>query len=543
MLGLAALLSTAEDLNEAKELCQRAMQIRPNLGAPHFHYGRCLLREGKPQEAVESLARALTFTPKLAAGHHHLGLALAQLGQSKQAEECFQTAISLDPNSASSYAELANLLLEAGDTKDAVQNLRKASECAPTPALRDLLKGRALIEEERFAEAEIALNKAIEADPRLAEAHVILGRLLFQRGRFEEAHGHLLTALELNPNLPDAFCLLATGKRILKEDRPLVERMLTLAHSDKLSSSEKKPLHYMLGKALEDLGEHERAMAQYEEANQIAKEQMAKAGRKFDRAKRHDIVEFALELFTPDHLKACKANGVESDKPIFIVGMPRSGTTLLEQIVSSHPKVGAVGELGNWAELTELFRSGRQPTKKETEAVAGSFLKKLEQMAPSHLRITEKTPQNYLILGQIHAVFPEARILHIRRNAMDTCLSIFTTAFMSGPEYAHDRSDLVFVYKNYEKLMNHWRAILPSERFMEVGYEELVANPEPIVRQIIQFLGLEWDDACLHHEQNEHAISTPSVWQARQPVFKSSVERWRRFEPWVGPLAELLDSG
>ncbi len=542
ILGLAALLSTSERFQEAKELCQQAMRLGPNLGAPHFHYGRCLLTEGSYTEAVESLSRALTFTPKLAAGHHHLGLALAQLGQSKRAAECLQTAISLDPNSASSHAELANLLLEAGDTKGAILNLRKASECAPSPQLRALLQGRALIEEERFAEAEEALTKAIDTDPRCTEAHVILGRMLFQGGRFEEAKGHLLTALEIDPHLPDAFCLLATGKRITAEDRPLVGKMLALTHSGKLSAPERKPILYMLGKALEDLGEYEQAMQQYEAANRIAAMQMARSGRKFDRVKRRQLVDSTIEVFTSAYLEQCKSLGVTSEKPIFIVGMPRSGTTLLEQIISSHPRVGAVGELGNWGELSEAFQGMQIPSGNALEGVASSFLTKLEQASPGKEKVTEKTPQNYLILGQIHAAFPNARILHIRRNPVDTCLSIYFTAFMYGPEYAHDCSDLVFVYRQYERLMHHWRMLLPDNRFMEVRYEDLVADPEPFVRETVKFLGLEWDDACLHHERNAHAISTPSVWQARQPVFNTSVERWRRFEPWLGPLNELRDS-
>ena len=208
------------------------------------------------------------------------------------------------------------------------------------------------------------------------------------------------------------------------------------------------------------------------------------------------------------------------------------------------PRLGGAGELGTWTALTAAeFQSGRRiPSKREAAQIAEEFLKRLNAAGPGSRFITEKTPQNYLILGPIFGLFPNAHIIHCKRNPIDTCLSIYTTLFMSGPEYAHDPEDLASVYEDYQRLMAHWRSILPPSRFMEVQYEEFVEDRQPILRQILKFLGLDWDDSCLAHEQNSHAISTPSVWQARQPIYKSSVGRWRRYEPWLGPLLRLNDA-
>jgi hypothetical protein len=155
---------------------------------------------------------------------------------------------------------------------------------------------------------------------------------------------------------------------------------------------------------------------------------------------------------------------------------------------------------------------------------------------------TDKMPLNFLTLGCIHTVFPNARIVHCRRNAIDNCLSIYMTQYKGSPEFGHVRENIVFMYKQYERLMDHWRATLPADRFLEVHYEELVADQEGETRKMIAFAGLEWNDACLHHEENENSVRTPSLWQARQPIYKTSVEKWRRYEPWLGAFAELIPS-
>jgi hypothetical protein len=249
-----------------------------------------------------------------------------------------------------------------------------------------------------------------------------------------------------------------------------------------------------------------------------------------------------IDLYTPEYFARHAALGVADETPVFVLGMPRSGTTLVEQIVSSHPLVGAAGEREYWV------RSGRAWDESGadglTEAVihrlADDYLAELRRVAPDAARITDKLPYNFLWIGLIHLALPNARIIHCRRHPVDTCLSIYFAHFARRASFGSDRGDLVCEYRQYQRLMAHWRAVLPSDRFMEVDYETLVADQEAGTRRLIEFCGLKWDDACLRPEGNRRVVMTASSWQARQPVYRSSVARWRRYEPWLGELRELL---
>jgi hypothetical protein len=225
---------------------------------------------------------------------------------------------------------------------------------------------------------------------------------------------------------------------------------------------------------------------------------------------------------------------------VLIIGMPRSGTTLVEQIVSSHPEVGAGGELNFWNER------GAARHQAGTEApflgeVAAEYLGVLRAIAPKAARVTDKMPFNFIWAGLIHLAFPRATIIHCRRAAIDTALSIHQTHFHPGLAFPTGGAELVAYFRSYRRLTDHWRRVLPADRLIEVDYEDLTRAPEPVIRRIIAGCGLAWDDACLCPELNPRAVKTPSKWQARQPIYRKSVERRRRYEPWLGPLRALLE--
>jgi hypothetical protein len=225
-----------------------------------------------------------------------------------------------------------------------------------------------------------------------------------------------------------------------------------------------------------------------------------------------------------------------------IVGMPRSGTTLVEQILSGHPDIAAGGELLFWGEQIAGFRANAENAIDPawTQDVAQNYQALLRGFSPAALRITDKRPHNFQFIGLIHAIFPRARIIHCHRHPVDTCLSIYFQNFATRMDFAHSRDDLVVAYRLYQKLMAHWREVLPADVFLDVSYEELVASPERMARELIAFSGLEWNEACLHSEQNQRAVRTASVWQARQPIYKTSLARWRHYDPWLGAFRELL---
>ena len=237
--------------------------------------------------------------------------------------------------------------------------------------------------------------------------------------------------------------------------------------------------------------------------------------------------------------------GSRDARPVLIIGMPRSGTTLVEQIVSMHPEVGAGGELNFWNGRGAAWRrSGAAGNERPFLAkAAADYLRVLREIAPRAARVTDKMPFNFLWAGLIHVAFPRAIIIHCSRAAVDTALSIHQTHFHPSLAFPTGGAELVAYFRGYQRLMDHWRSVLSADRFIEVDYENLTRAPEPVIRRIIAACGLAWHDACLRPECNPRAVKTPSKWQSRQPIYRTSVARWRRYEPWLGPLRALVDDG
>ena len=234
----------------------------------------------------------------------------------------------------------------------------------------------------------------------------------------------------------------------------------------------------------------------------------------------------------------------DSIRPVFIVGLPRSGTSLVEQIIASHPGVFGAGELNFWgiqAKNLENVKIGKNVSGTMLREMACKYLDHLSSFNGSAARVVDKMPGNFAHLGLIHSVFPNARIIHIRRNPIDTCLSIYTQKFSASHNYANDLADLAHYYREYHRLMRHWSAVLPPDVIMDLPYEALLEDQEGWSRKLIDFLGLDWDECCLDYQKTERRVATASKWQVRQKIYKTSVERWRNYEKFLGPLLELKD--
>jgi Sulfotransferase family len=263
---------------------------------------------------------------------------------------------------------------------------------------------------------------------------------------------------------------------------------------------------------------------------------------RFDRPELAEHVDRLVARYTPDFFAASEALGVHDETPLLILGMPRSGTTLVEQIVSRHPAVAAGGELRFWARrgMSSGIAEASYLSAEAGHGLAREYLALLCRIGPQAARVTDKAPFNHLRLGLVHLLLPQARIIHCRRHPVDICLSMYFTFFKERMDFAWAKADLAFAFRHYARLMEHWCAVLPRERFVEVDYEELIAGREAVTRQLVAFAGLDWHDACLSPERNARTVTTASLWQARQPVYSTSVARWRRYEPWLGELRELL---
>jgi tetratricopeptide (TPR) repeat protein len=452
-------------------------------------------------------------------------------------DKAIRRVVGIDPNFAEAHARLGNLLLFEGHRVEGIECLRRAAVVRPNSMLAFTSQARILMDESKPAAAEELVRQAIDLHPRNSHAHCLLGTVLMQQGQFHDAAASFDQALALNRREIAAYHDLVHVKKLSDADRPVLARMEWVLKEYKLTEDEQADLHFALGKAYDDLGEYEKAIDHFDRGNRLKHRSTC-----FNREQHTLAVNGLIAKFTADLFARNARLGSDWDVPILILGMPRSGTTLVEQILSSHPDVAAGGELAFWGEQTASFRINATGAIDPAwvKEVAHDYRALLTSISSNARRVTDKRPHNFHFLGLIHAVFPHARIIHCRRHPIDTCLSIYFQNFAKRMDFAYDRADLVSAYRQYLKLMAHWRNVLPPERLLEIRYEELVADRETMTRKLIDFCGLDWNEACLHSERNRRTVQTASVWQARQSVYKTSVARWRHYEPWLGALRELL---
>ncbi len=439
-------------------------------------------------------------------------------------------------------SEVRQLTLN-GQLHEALQLLDKALGTDPDsiPLLVQLAKS--MNKAAMYEDAEMVIRKAILLDPSVAEAHVLLGYRLQELGRFDEAIESFQRAIEIEPGKAAAYYGLVTTKKVTDADRPLLDQMATRAKTKGLPPHDRRDFHYALGKAHNDLEEYEQAMCEFEEAHSIAAANLPAGNRPFDPDAYEAHVDRMIKVFTCEFFERHLSMGSDSEVPILFVGMPRSGSTLFEQVISSHPKVGAGGELQFWLlNGLKIFKgvATGMPDQVEIQATGKDYLLTLSNLAPDKARVTDKMPNNFLYLGVIHLAFPKAQIIHCRRHPVDNCLSLYMSPSRNPGPMVQNRDTILFAYRHYMRLMDHWRNTLPASVFLEVDYESLVEKPEQTTRELIKSCGLPWDDACLHPERNDRVVSTPSLWQVRQPVYKTALRRWRHYEPWLGPFRELL---
>jgi tetratricopeptide (TPR) repeat protein len=533
-LQQAAALEAAGRLNEAIAALHLAVLATPENPAAHYNLGLMCLKANRLSEAVASLRQALELKSDFGRAHYTLGVALQNQGRSAEAEEALRSAIILGTRRTEAYARLGDLADARGDSAEAAACFRRASG--------DTVQGRlnlakALIAENDRPGAVELLRGTVAQAPDNSDAHWTLGSALIALGRFADAVPHLDRAMALAPEAVGAFSTRALAGRVTENDRPMVERLAAQFDTSCLNDVARIKLGYALGKAYDDLRDYAAAIRHFDAANRLEKGLV-----RFDRNDVSAWVDLLIARCTPDYFAEHARLGSEDETPVLIVGMPRSGTTLVEQIVSSHPSVGAGDELDFWLRRGPAWeKSGPEGLMQQAIGqLAADYLAVLRGIAPASRRVTDKLPFNLFWIGLIHLVFPRARIIHCRRHPVDTCLSIYFTQFLQRPAFACDRGDLVFQYRQYERLMTHWRAILPAERFLEVDYAEVVADPDFSAQQLIAFCDLPWEDACLRPQDNPRVVKTASLWQARQPIYRTSVARWRNYEPWLGELRELL---
>lgn len=536
LLQTADRLTRAGKRAEAIAVLERIVQLLPDHCSSHFNLALAYLNVSQPARAAAGFRRAIDLKPNFAKAYHNLGIALARLGQDEAAIVTLTEATKISPGMAEAYDRLGGLLRGRGRLAEAIHAYKRAAATAPNTTLGRLNQARAMKWEGRDIEAEACLRRAISLDRNSGALQWLLAIILIEDGRFDEATTLLRRTIELDPTQVAVYYDFVMSLKLTEADRTLVEHMSELAARSDVVGEQRVRLMFAIAKAHEDLGEYGEAIRYLDEANLLSRRSLT-----FDRAAHARRTDAIIGAFTAKFLADNVGLGVDDTRPIAILGMPRSGTTLVEQIVSSHPQVAAGGEIHFWAPRGDCLDGTSMAESAAFAAgkLASGYRDELDHISRDAVRVTDKAPYNFFWIGLIHMIFPNARIIHCRRNPLDTCLSIYTKLFGVRTDYASDRGDIVFYYRQYLKLMEHWRATLPSGTILEVQYEDLVAEPEFWSRRLIEFSGLEWDPACLRPEANRRAVRTASVWQVRQPIYRSSVERWRLYEPWLGELREL----
>jgi tetratricopeptide (TPR) repeat protein len=463
--------------------------------------------------------------------------ALEARGDLAGALRAIDEAVVLAPRMIEALAVRAKLRLNTGDRAGAIASYRAAAAVSPSTPLARLCMGRALVEQNRDAEAARWLRQTVARFPDLAPAHGLLALVEAEAGHFDAAAESFDRAISLDDSQVALYYDRVRARTLTEADAPLVAAMGTALARQDLSPRQRMAVELALGKACDDLGDPAAAMA-----HRSASAAIAATAAPFNRAGLTRMVDLMIAHFTPALFQRYSGPADGDPLPVLIVGMPRSGTTLVEQILSSHADIAGAGELDHWSRALAgaVIPSTAASLDAMSKIMGADYLAALRTAGRKALRVTDKLPQNFLALGFAHLLYPNARFIHCRRSLIDTCLSIHATFFAPKRSFPATAGDLVHYAREYLRLMEHWRRVLPADRLFEVDYETLTADPEPVIRDMVAFTGLEWDPACLAPEQNQRAIKTPSKWQARRPINRDSVERWRRYEPWLGELAALL---
>jgi tetratricopeptide (TPR) repeat protein len=536
-------------MDEAMTSSRRAISLDPTLSVAHNNLGLILAALGMREEAIASYRRALDLNPGYVEALNNLGTALCDLGYRLEAASLFARAIELDPRRAESHCNLGNVLVELRRIDEAAGSYAHALALKPDYALAHLSLGAALRQQGRAADAEASCQAALAIEPNSVAALSVLGELRADRGQFAEAEELFQRAIAIDPGFPFSFFSIATHRKMTTQDTAWLQGTEALL-AKPLPLRHEISLRYALGKYFDDVKEYDEAFGNYRQANELTKRYEVT----YDRTKLTERVDAIISRFDAASMRQWQSLGHSSERPVFIVGMPRSGTTLTEQILASHPAVFGAGELIFWQTAFAAYEAAALRGHVAGSPAAGTpagasliprmahdYLDALSSLSGEAQRVVDKMPLNFMNVGLIHAALPRARFIHLRRHPIDTCLSVYFQYFSHLHPYANDFDNLAHFYGEYVRLTDHWRAALPATTLLEIPYEALVEDQEGWTRRMLEFIGLPWDPKCLDFHQTDRVVITFSKWQVRQKIHSASAGRWRNYEKFLGPLRGLAE--
>ena len=491
--------------------------------------------EGNYEEAASLYRKFLAVVPGHADALNNFGVTLSRLARYQEAEQCYRQALEINPELAVAHCNLADLL--QGNPKEAEECLRRALRINPKYVEARVKLGVSLASSGREHEAKPYFKKALKIAPNHPEALLGLGQIARIEGRFAEAETLIGRALDSRPKLPAALAAVQSTRKMTPADADWLTTAEEVASAG-ISLWEESDLRFAIGKYHDDVGNYELAFPSYRRGNELLKS----VAQKYDRKAYSTFADDIIRGHSQEALAAVGEGGSASPKPIFIVGMLRSGTSLTEQIIASHPAAKGAGEPEFWLEAADKHQAELRKgllIDETRRTLAEEYLRFLTHRCPDVPRVIDKTPVNADHLGLIHSALPNARIVWMRRDPIDTGLSIYFQRFSTAVRFSMDLSDIADYFRVHQRLMKHWRTALPPGTILEVPYEQLVADQEGWTRKILDFLELEWNPRCLSFYETQRSVGTASAWQVRQKIYTQSVQRWHNYEEFIGPLRAL----
>jgi tetratricopeptide (TPR) repeat protein len=537
--NMGSLARERGEQEKALEWYAKARAVQPGYVEPLNNIGATLVRMSRPEEALAALDQALAQNPNYGEAWCNKGSALLDLEQNAPALACFMQALRCRHDYAEAYVGIARAHKGEYQLDQAEAAARRALELDPASEEAWSTLGGIHTSQGKNELAKAAFGKALEIDPACAGAQMGLGNLMLEDGRFAEAERIFAAAEKSGEDRLSFLFSMVQAKKIKKGDPELAE--LEAQNIASLPPGKALYVHFSLGKAYDDIGEADKAFPHFIKGCAIKRARLSYDADDKDRA-------FAgiRQVFSKEFIDKNRGKGFASGKPIFVLGMPRSGTTLTEQILASHPDVFGAGEIYDLLDVagSRDVQDGKPSFPANIAGMAGEgfaemgrrYVEGLEKRNPSARRITDKMPINFLHIGLIHLILPQAKIVHVSRHPLDTCISCFTRLFAHNQDATYDLNELGRFYKAYNDMMKHWRQALPAGSFYDIRYEKLVEDTETEARRLVDYCGLDWNDNCLDFHKNERSIRTASVTQVRQPIYKSSLARWKKYEKFLGPL-------
>ncbi len=542
-LGWAAYTSlNLRQFSAAEQFARSLTECDPTNARGHYLLASALRGQDRIPEALTAIDRSIEINPQDTDSLVTKARLLKDWQMPGLAVELYRQALSIRP-SAPAAIDLARILLQESHPQEALDILDQVSPALRLEQRPHALTAQALTELHAFDRAEkhwglaesFAQDKSVVLRSR-ATAEISVGR-------FDVAEQLLKRDIASGSAIDEAFCILVTARKITHEDDELIAQMKSVRNSGGVDGIRLANLHYALGKCFDDLKQYQEAMEHFDAANRLCLELYPRR-KDFDRAAYSALIDAQIRIFTKDAIEEFIEDGHPSTLPTFVVGMMRSGTTLTEGILDAHSQVIGVGEQSFWPERAiELFH----PVDHEIHfdyalamQFAGDYLKVIEPKNDEIRHVVDKNPANIDLVAMLHSIYPNAKFIHTHRNPVDNLLSLWMTPISGNVGYASDKANLVFAYREYQRLVEHLKSAVPEDQFLTIQYEDLTSQPHETIDAMLAFLGLGSEEACYSPEKSSRTVLTPSVLQVRQPIHQGAQNRWKNYEPWLGEFAELL---